>query len=417
MINKKLYHFFFTTLVLLSACIKDNFIPLYDFSKSNLNNTDPIPNRLRPFFEGVYELKTGSNRIGSEFVCKWAGGKLCFFSEKSGIYMNLETGFNALDSTFRMSGFWRSPIFTEQGEVQFKVENTEGVKQFFNKQTYNIVLRGQFVNDSTGTQPFVVVFKRAFSQKVKSSSFGLLAHRAGGRNSDNLPYAENSLNLIKHAEELGATGIEIDIQLSRDRIPLVYHDADINTRLTQKSPLIGDINQFNYNFLKDFIKLVDGQSIPTLTEALHTAIDSTNLRFVWLDVKGGENIFDEIVPIVMMAEERAKAKNRDIFLFFGIPNEDVFYQFVNYSNHETLPSLCELSLEKTEAINAKFFAPRWTLGILKNEADAAHAKGIKMLTWTVDAANTMKSFITQSDYDGILTNYPSILAYQFYIQE
>jgi glycerophosphoryl diester phosphodiesterase len=414
----KIYPFFIKSLLLLlvfNACIKDNFVPLQDYSKDFLKNTQAIPSKARPFLEGIYELQEGNNRIGNELVGKWAGGKFCFFSGRNGIYLNLETGLNVSDSTFRMAGFWRSPFFAEQGEVQFKVEKTEGVRQVFNRQN-NIILRGYFMQDSVGKQPLVLRFVRPFSDKVKTSSFAILAHRGGGRNSDNLPYAENSLNLIQHAEELGATGIEIDIQLTKDNIPLVYHDADINTRLTQKSPLTGDINHFNARFLRDFILLVDGQTIPTLTEALNTAIDSTNLRYVWLDVKGGERIFDIIVPIVNKALERAKAKNRYINIFYGIPTDDVYEQFVAYPNHKTLPSLCELSLDKAKTSKAQFFAPRWTLGILENETKDAKDNGVKIFTWTVDGASTMRIFLAKSEYEGILTNYPSLLAYQFYSQ-
>lgn len=40
--------------------------------------------------------------------------------------------------------------------------------------------------------------------------------------------------MISKAESFGATGIEIDIKVSNDGVPFLYHDSDINLRVTQK---------------------------------------------------------------------------------------------------------------------------------------------------------------------------------------
>jgi glycerophosphoryl diester phosphodiesterase len=400
--------------LMVSSCIKDNFTPLPEYSKINLENTVPIADSDKTYFEGVYELQDGNQSFGSKLIAKWKHGTLCFFGEKEGQYMNLEVGFNASDSSFRMSGLWRSPIHDNQGQIQFVIAKEEGAKTILNHGSQGIIMRGQM--DGLG---IVLSFKRTFSAHVLSRSFALLAHRGGGRNSDNLPYAENSLNLVKYAEKLGATGIEIDIRLTKDHIPIIYHDPDINTRLTLKSPLVGDIHQFSFDFLRSYIKLVDGQSIPTLEEMLYTAIDSTELSYVWLDCKdGGEtNFFNIVVPVAQKAIAYASSKNRNINIFFGLPSDDAYNAFLNYPNHQNILSLCELSLEKAKNAGSKIFGPRWTLGNLSGDTQDAHANGMKMFTWTLDDAPGMNAVITETEYDGVLTNYPSMLTYEFYSQD
>ncbi len=219
---------------LFSSCIKDEFKPLPDFSLSNLDHTVPLDTAHRALFEGIYELVEGDDHFGQQLAGKWADGYLCLFGQSDGKFMNLQAGYNAVDSSFRMAGFWHDPLQPEQGQIQFTISRADGADSIRAQLSNSFVLRGYRENDPGRT--ITLRYKRPFSAAVLSRYFVLTAHRGGGRNSDNLPYAENSLNLVKHAGQFGATGVEIDIRLSRDKVPIIYHDPDINTRLTLKKP-------------------------------------------------------------------------------------------------------------------------------------------------------------------------------------
>lgn len=404
-------------IVLFSACIKDRFDPLPEYANTNLDNTIAFDTAYQSYFEGVYELAQGDDRFGNQFVAKWANGYLCLFSGKEGKFINLQVGFNPDDSSFRMAGFWYDPIRPNQGQIKFTMAKTDGTEAVFNHQSEGIILRGDFDNGDGET--ITLSYKRPFSASVLSRYFAITAHRGGGRNSDHLPYAENSLNLVKHVEQFGATGVEIDIRLTKDKVPIIYHDPDINTRLTLKSPLVGDIHQFNADFLRAYIKLVDGQFIPTLDEMLTTIIDYTKLQHVWLDCKDGgeDHFFASVLPVFQKAVQYAQSKNRNLAILFGLPSEDAYTRFMALPDHQNLPSLCELSLEQARNAGSRVFAPRWTLGILEQQTIEAHANNIRVVTWTLDDHEGMNEVITKSGYDGILTNYPSMLTYQFYSQE
>lgn len=71
---------------------------------------------------------------------------------------------------------------------------------------------------------------------VRFSSDKLVAHRGLQLN-----YPENTALSITKAVEFGALFIEIDIQFSRDRLPIIYHDADLQ-RVSGQS---GNISQFS----------------------------------------------------------------------------------------------------------------------------------------------------------------------------
>lgn len=407
-----------TALVLsFSACIKDKFDPLPDYVTSNLEGTIPFDTTYQSYFAGIYELSDGDGRFGQQFAGKWANGYLCLFGQNDGRFINLEIGYKPDDSSFRMAGFWYDPLQPQRGQIQFTMAKADGVDSVFNHKSNGIILQGYLENDPG--QSIVIAYKRPFSAAVLSRDFIIAAHRGGGRNSDHLPYAENSLNLVKHVEQFGASSVEIDIRLTRDKVPIVYHDPDINTRLTLKSPLVGNIHQFDAGFLRAYIRLVDGQVIPTLDEMLTTIIDSTTIQNVWLDCKDGgeEQFFASVMPVFQKAVTYAQAKGRNVAILFGLPSDEAYDNFIVFPDHQSIPSLCELGLDKAKAANSKVFAPRWTLGILEQDAADAHANGMKVITWTLDDPEGMNEVITQSQYDGILTNYPSMLAYQFYSQE
>ena len=140
-----------------------------------------------------------------------------------------------------------------------------------------------FYGEQTGkpNQPLTLTYRRPLNRRP----FDILAHRGGGRTADLLPASENSLEVIKLASRLGATGIEIDVRFTKDGVPILYHDDVLNLRLTQKNGLVGDVGEFTYQQLSDLVRLVNGEKIPTLEEALETVINHTPLTFVWLDTK------------------------------------------------------------------------------------------------------------------------------------
>jgi glycerophosphoryl diester phosphodiesterase len=123
------------------------------------------------------------------------------------------------------------------------------------------------------------------------------------------------------------------------------------------------------------------------------------------------------MPMFQKAMNYAQSKNRNISILLGMPSDEAYDNFIAFPNHQNIPSLCELGLEQAKNAGSRVYAPRWTLGILEQETLDAHANNMRVVTWTLDDPDGMIEVITKSQYDGILTNYPSMLAYQFYSQD
>ena len=61
--------------------------------------------------------------------------------------------------------------------------------------------------------------------------------------------------------------------------------------------------------------------------------------------------------------------------------------------------------------DAEVRAPRWTLGLRTAEVAAMHAEGRKVFAWTVDRPVSMLQYLNEEDMDGILRNYPMLIAH------
>ena len=189
----------------------------------------------------------------------------------------------------------------------------------------------------------------------------MLAHRGGGRTADLLPASENSVEMIKLASRFGATGVEIDVRMTKDGVPILFHDATLNERVVQQNGLLGPIENYTYQQLQTLVRLTNGEHIPTLRQALEAVVYNTPLDFVWLDTKynGPMQVMKDL-----QAEFRAKASaiNRTLEIVIGIPDENVLKNFKQLSSYQNIPSLVELDKNIAQEVNARIWAPQWTLG-------------------------------------------------------
>ena len=63
-----------------------------------------------------------------------------------------------------------------------------------------------------------------------------------------------------------------DVKLTSDQVPVIYHDYDINIRLTLKSPIIGALSKYKYKTLETYVRLVNGEKIPKLEDVLSSLL-------------------------------------------------------------------------------------------------------------------------------------------------
>lgn len=382
---------------------------------SILEGATPLPDSIKPALEGVYKITDGKDFFGETIALKWQGDKLIAYGYLYGSVMELNAGIK--DSVLWFEGIWRHMQNTENGLVRMKISaNVSGaILSGSAPEENDFVFDGSYgYGSSPNSRKLNLFYKRPFNPEAIESDFLIIAHRGGGRNSDYLGVSENSVEMIAIAEELGANGIEIDVKLSKDNVPFLYHDPDINLRLVQEAPIWGAIEDFTFPQIRTFLTLVNGEKIPSLREALEYVLENTKLRFVWLDMKSGKNAMPYVIPIQQEFMRRAEAAGRNLKIVIGLPTEDKRELFLQYPGHENILSLNEGDIDEVRATNSYAWGPRWTLGFQSEKVNQMHDEGRIVVAWTVDKIDYIRKFMYESGFDGFVTNYPTIAAYYFY---
>ncbi|MEI8006824.1 MAG: glycerophosphodiester phosphodiesterase [Bacteroidota bacterium] len=411
--------FYLTGIALLMAgCYKTTDLALPTAGPNSiLSETYPLSNPSRKVMDGIYTVSAGNDVFGDQVVIKWSRKKMSVFCS-DGHYFVFDVG--QLDSVIMLQGYWRYCYNDNTGAATAYISREQGGTDIVNANPHpgTIIIKGGY--GSSGSEinnPLQFNYLRPISPALLSKKFSILAHRSGGRTSDHLPVSENSLAMINFTEGLGSTGIEVDVQLTSDGIPVLYHDADLNIRLTQKGPLSGPIKDFTYIQLFYMVRLLHGEHLPTLRDALIFTVDSTLITDVYLDMKEKVPTMSAVVPIQKEMLQRAKDKGRDLHIYIGIPSTDGMNDFMNQPDYKNIPSLCELSTDDVQSLNSMVWAPRWTQGTQDDLVAQMHSQGRLAWTWTLDDVDWIRQFINDGHFDGILTNYPFVVGYYHYIRE
>ena len=135
-----------------------------------------------------------------------------------------------------------------------------------------------------------------------------------------------------------------------------------------------------------------------------------------MDMKSADAV-PVVIPVQQRAIQRAKDKGRNIVILMGIPDTDVLNAFMAYPDYKNVPSLCELTVDDVRMVNSKVWAPRWTLGIQNDLVQQMHNEGRLAVCWTIDSPNWIRNYLDQGIFDGLVTNFPYVVAYHHYIQE
>ena len=112
---------------------------------------------------------------------------------------------------------------------------------------------------------FVLAPRMTGKPDVSSLMGWYYAHRGLHDNKGDAP--ENSLAAIRNAVEKGY-GIEFDVQLTRDRIPVVFHDETLKRVCGAE----GNVRDYTYEELQAFPLLASQERIPLLADVL-AAVD------------------------------------------------------------------------------------------------------------------------------------------------
>lgn len=241
-----------------------------------------------------------------------------------------------------------------------------------------------------------------------SNGFIIIAHRGASAY-----YPENTMTAFQAAADMNAEMIELDIMLSKDGVPVVFHDALLDNHTNGK----GEISAYTLAELKQldagswFDPSFAGERIPTLEEVLEFAAGTIALNIeikteaVTDDLKGG--VAEKCLALVRK---------------YGM-EEHVLFSSFDYRAVQHLKELdsnipVALLYERKQAgkrtpsqlmtdYNADAFNCSFRQLSKKRLADIK-AHNIPVFVYTVDKVSRMRKLLSRG-VTGIFTNKPDVL--------
>lgn len=366
--------------------------------------------KQKDIISGTYVVDSGSSFLGDTVAVRYEGDRIAMYSTHNVAFV---TGyFGARDTTNRLLATYRAITSSTVGRLDLRALENDGYKDVTkgSGQGKDITLQGTLQVE--GQNVSVRLIKKGMIN-TRIRGFQIIAHRGGGRNSERLGYSENSIEMMRIASWLGATAIEIDVMSTKDGIPIIFHDPTYTLRTVQSPYIIGPVENYTLAQVRVAARLLNGEQIPTLRDALKAVIDSTNLSMVWLDVKAS-NSMDSILAIAQEMNEYAKGKRNKLEILLGIPDETVLARYKASPFVGAVSVLCELGVDVARDVNAKVWAPRFTAGLQEDLVKQMQSEGRQVYVWTLDDEAFMRKFLDADLFDGVLTNYPTMLAAIFY---
>ena len=222
---------------------------------------------------------------------------------------------------------------------------------------------------------------------------------------------QNTLAAFRKAVEVGADGVELDVQLSRDGAVVVIHDfivdgtTDGTGRVVQKTLAELKALDTGIKFAPEFA----GERIPTLAEVFNL-LEGKLLVNVELEAPGRSRDTSLVAPVLKVVREHGMGK-RVLFSSFN--------PYVLRAMKKLAPDIpIGLLYAPASPIYARH---AWLDPFEPHEARHPHysmltgpiigwyhSRGLRVNTWTVNEPDEMRRFI-EAGVDGVITNKPDLL--------
>ena len=216
---------------------------------------------------------------------------------------------------------------------------------------------------------------------------------------------ENTMAAFQTALEMGADGIELDVQLTKDGKVMVCHDHALERTSNGAGWLVDHTREElrALDFGSWFSPKFAGEKIPTLREVLQWAAPTRLI--INIEIKNGPVIYHGIEEKVSALIRECRMVERVLVSSFYHPSlvkmkqlDPVIKTGLLYASRPIDPWL-ELRAADTDNLH-----PLWHY-LDKDWLSGTRPHGAKIYTWTVNELREWEH-IKDLDVDGIITDYP-----------
>ncbi|MGM2787513.1 glycerophosphodiester phosphodiesterase [Bacillus cereus group sp. Bce018] len=219
-------------------------------------------------------------------------------------------------------------------------------------------------------------------------------------------FPENTLTAFTSAIARGADALEMDVQFTKDGIPVVIHDETVD-RTTNGTGRVDSLTLAEIQALdagSKFHSLFSGTRIPTLENVLYET--GKKAEKLYIEIKSAKTI-DDIQKVVDMIFQFG-IENRCIIASFNmedIVNVRKLYPTIKVAFVKGgLPS--ESEFEKMKELGNVMFQPDY-VHVLNNKAyvEKLYAAGIDISVWTVNNMDHVDRLAKNGVFKIITNNY------------
>lgn len=403
-----------------SACEQTNEVSIPMFTDGGLlRGGTPLSREQLYVFEGMFATEQGSKVLGDELAVRTSRGTVSLLTDKYAGFAVLGAAC-LTDRRVVVEGYWQYPTRADAGLVRLFVEPPEIAESLCSgavpTEQAALVLDGYY---GEGDEFPRVPLRLAWSRELKPwrNRFYTVAHHGACENTDYCGVSPNSLETVRLAERIGSNAAELDIRLTRDGIPILFHDPALSSSLVRGLFCNGTIAELSLAEIRGNCQLRYGETIPTLAELLDFVIDETEMEGLYLDMKVPEAILPA-ARLVAAARERVRERNenddpnddRQVGFVVAIPKEPVLDAWrsarstLEMEGIEVPPCLIEYDPELVISEGCVAWGPTWTEGPQAENVQRVRAAGSGTIFWTINQSDFVDEFLIRAQPDGVITS-------------
>ena len=379
-------------------------------------------------FEGMYRVDRGSEIFGDGLAVRTSKGTVSLLTDK-------DNGFAVLgaaclpDHRVVVEGYWQYPTELEAGLVRLWVDQQEVAEALCNGEAptpdTSFTLTGAY---GEGNDIPSHALALAWTKELKPwrGYFFDTAHHGACEGTDHCGASPNSLESIRLAERVGSNVAEVDVRITRDGVPVMFHDPGLSRSLVRGLFCNGNVADLSVAELLGSCEYRYGEKIPTLEQMLRMMVDETEFEGAYLDMKVGGAVLPSSRLVAKLNEELA-ARNSDddptndrrFTAAIAITTDEVRDAWhaakaqLQAEGITVPPCLFEYDPNLVISEGCVAWGPTWTAGSQPDNVQMVREHGAITIFWTINQSDFMKDFLQQAVPNGIITGRASTLFYLY----
>lgn len=402
-------------LALMLGCEGPTVAPVPAFADGGLLRLGPpLPQASHVPLEGRFLVNQGEDLLGPDVVLTTGKNSLTLSTGKEAAVVALQ-GACLPNDQLVLEGHWRYPRGFEVGLVRLRLTDAQAAQELCagSPTTRPLHFEGNWGEGSNALEGALELTYEAPLIPYRGRFFSV-AHHGACEPSDTCGVSPNTLETILLSEQYGATAMEVDVRVTKDGVPILFHDPAFNSSSTRGAFCQGAVESQTFDQVQANCRLAHGEKIPTLEQSLDVLLDATLMDFVYLDMKVPEAV-EESAKLAAAINQRAEAMGRSFRAVVALTKDSVTQEWLKYTTTypDVPPCLVEYDPNLVGELGCVVWGPTWTAGPRTEDVATVRSVGGRVIYWTLNDENFINEYLRAANPDGAITSRTGLLMYLY----